>query len=505
MIQPTPGEQLPPHAGETLTPEFHVPADALVGTELIERAAEEIASLCTLNEIPSNFGEVAMEQIVELIENSKPGEPVLAVSDYLGTRSLQRGGMALAAPYAVNGREGWTITVPVRLINYAGQPTAFRDTRRLMDFLRDAAAPEYATPYIVGEEAARDYMRGLGRQLTQSEPTPVHMRDTLILLDKVRSTMLGLDYLDISEDARYNLANNIAQFIVEDCASYQLGEALDALSFVTGMTEQSQMQEFCDTVEAQWADMLELGELDKRSDTVGRIGGFARFRELSPAVQELAGQGVELEPDVLHYSKMADLYGLRAEHEHAAGTRHRREVTLPEIVVEQPPERRDLSIFTSWTTNVTIAADIRYLRELHASGYTAEFAIERNKDVMYKGIAALVKYSLGEVDTETRLEVFAAMEFLFALKREEQRDELYRLLCERYAMSVPIEGRLPIRNHIGIAEAIGAMMPHPPEASDGTPYEGPARTAAVLAKMYRNKAVQCVLKFKATQENQESS
>lgn len=490
-----------PEHQQTL-PEFTVPPEALIGDEAREAFRAELLRLCRTNDWPSQVAEAALSDFEQLMATVKPGEPILNFSRYYGQLKLIEGGIALSQPYVLPGMDSLEVHVPMWHVSFLEKYMTYNTSKPASYFLRDKQAPAHGTVFMAGEEAVHEYARSMGGKLGDPNLTPEQIRH---YIDYIDDLTLPFEYFGMSDEARYNLANGIMEHLVARANGYGLVEDVRVFAYVTEMTELVQYEAFYELLEEQWASLLELHPDDERVNVVGRVSEYGKLRAPSENADDFSvvtNAREELNNEIAHFSSMADLYARRAEQEHAAGSR-REQAILPRIELTEPPEPRDLTIFTSWRNENTIAADVRYLREVRAAGYPVDFALERNEDSMYRGIAALAEYSLSDIDAAHRLEVFDAMEYLFDLKREEQRDELYRLLCKRFAIKIPIEGRHPIKGYICVAEAIGVLMPNPPEAADGTAYEGPARTAALLSLMYRNRARQLMAKYIPTDEQEE--
>lgn len=503
-LPPSAEQPFQPEHKQTL-PEFAVPPEAFIGDEAREVFRAELLRLCHANEWPPQVAEAAVADFEQLVATVKPGEPILNFSRHYGELKLIEGGIALSQPYVLPGMHSMEVHVPMWHISYLESHAAFNTNKSASYFLRDRQAPAYGTVFMAGEEAVREYARSMGGKLGDPNLTPEQIKHYIDYLDDFRRTTLPFEYLGMSDDARHELANGIMEHLVVRANGYSLVEDVRVFAYVTGMTEPTQYEAFYELLEEQWASLLELYPDDERVNVVGRIAEYGKLRapsENTDDFSDVTSARAELEREIAHFNKIADLYARRAEQEHAAGSR-REQAVLPRIELTEPPEPRDITIFTSWRNENTIAADVRYLREVREAGYPVQFALERNEDLMYRGIAALVEYSLTDIDPAHRLEVFYAMEYLFNLEREEQRDELYRLLCKRFAIKIPIEGRHPIKGYISVAEAIGTLMPRPPQAADGTPYEGPSRTAALLSLMYRNRSRQLMAKYIPTDEQEE--
>jgi hypothetical protein len=493
-----------PEHPQTL-PEFSVPSEAFTGDEARKVFLIDLQRLCRTNDWPPQVAEAAAADFEQLMATVKPGEPILTFSRHYGGLKLIEGGIALSEPFVLPGMHSMEVHVPMWHISYLESHKVYNTNKSASYFLRDRQAPAHGTVFMAGEEAVREYTRSMGDRLGDPDLTPKQIKAYIEYLDDFRRTTLPFDYFDMADDVRYNLANSIMEHLITRAHGYELIDDVRAFAYVADITEPAQYAALYELLEEQWASLLELHPDDERVGVVGRIAEYSKLRAPSENADDFSVVTTareELNKEIAHFSTIADLYARRADQEQAAGPRSE-QVVLPRIELAEPPEPRDLTIFTAWKNENTIAADVRYLREVREAGYPVDFALERNEDSMYRGIAALVEYSLTDIDAAHRLEVFAAMEYLFDLEREEQRDELYRLLCKRYAIKIPIEGRHPIKGYIHVAEAIGTLMPHPPEAKDGTPYEGSARTAALLSLMYRNRARQLMAKYIPTDEQEE--
>jgi len=487
--------------------EFERPSEALTGGALVEKMQEEMARICAENSASTRLIDGALHHIVEAVETVKPGEPVILLSGYDERVHFEQGGIAIGEPYAIEKYGHWGVYIPFRHADFNGKIKNHVSTKTAWQYLRDEQSPEYATKLLVGEEAVRAYTEAIGRSITDGELTRNQIKSFISFFQRFQTSTLGYEYFNISDDVRYNLVNAILDYVVEQATDYMQSDAIETIKYLADITEPEQLDKLFEVVEEQWASLLELDVEDERRNIVGMVKSSLDMRtppdtELGMSLS-LARTDRQHDIEMMHCNKMAELYAIRARQEHAVGAQRQSVVALPKIEVAEPPTPRDLSIFTAWKNENTITEDIRYLRELRAAGYTVPLAVERDEDKMYRGIAALVEHSLADVTLESRLEIFEAMEFLFDLKREEQREELYRLLCKRYAIKIPLEGRQPIKGYIGVAEAIGTVMPNPPQAPDGTPYEGPARTAALLSLMYRNRAHQLSARYTPTNEHEE--
>lgn len=486
--------------------EFKRSPEALTGEALVGKMQEEMARICAENGVSTDLVTGALQHIVEAVETVKPGEPVISLTGYAARTHFEQGGIAIGEPYAANTYGHWSVHIPLKHMNFKGEVTNYTLSKSAWQYLRDEQSPEYAPTLLIGEEAVRTFTEPIGRSVSDAELTPNQVKTFVDFFQRFQTSTLGYEYFNISDDVRYGLAGAILDYVVERAASYAQSDAIETIKYLTDITEPEQLDKLFEVVEDQWASMLELDVEDERRNIVGMVESSLDMRtppdaELGMSLS-LARTDRQRDIEMMHCNKMADLYAIRARQEHAVGAKQL-VVALPKIEVAEPPAPRDLTIFTAWKNENTVAEDIRYLRELRAAGYTAELAIERDEDKMYRGIAALVEHSLTDLTQENRLEVFEAMEILFDLKQEEQREELYRLLCKRYAIKIPLEALQPIRGHVGVAEAIGVLMPNPPQSPDGTPYEGPARTAAILSLMYRNRAHQLMARYTPTNEHEE--
>lgn len=500
MTLPTSPEHSP-FSSEQTTPEFITPSDAITGEELVAAFQDQIDHRCRTSGLDPAIAVAAAAQVEALVKDMAAGEPILCFESYGGRGwQFQYGGIAVAESFARQDESNLRLVVAIRQLDYKGRLRIFEYTKTAGEFVLEHRSPQMSsTLYIAGEIAVREKLAQLGRQMSGGND---EILGCIQLLEKMRHTTLPAEYLAMSEEERFQLADEIAQFVAGRATGVDQEDAVAALAYLTGMTEPEQYRDFYDSIEEQWASLIELGQDDERVNIVGAAAGFARLREPS----QIFGDVVDykrMDRDLLHHSKMADIYERRAAQEHAAGSPFLL-AELPEVIAELPLEQRSLAIFNNNLPSIeAIADDVRYLRRLRAAGCHIDEMIERTENKMYYGMRQLVEYVLSDIDQTSRLEAFDAMEVLFALEREPQRDELYKLLCKRFAISIPLEGRLPIRGHLGVAEAIGALMPNPPCAPDGTVYEGPARTAAIMAIMYRNRAKQLLMKYQPTQENEE--
>jgi len=489
-----PPEAEPHQHVETQLSEFSLPPEAFAGSEFMGLLPSVLATHCERTKTTPAIIERILLHAEEWVRAVRPGEPVSTIAPYGDRRLFGEGGIATGPIHMVPDKSGkyWDINVPMRRLDYSEVPVNSLLRISIDELAREYAHPETPPFLVVGEENVRAQLAIAGQAIDREDVTYEEVVRIAGFLNSIHHTTFPVDYLGLDEPARIRLCNRLVESfsITDDYRQRALGKAV---VYAADIQKPEQLAALYDSIEDQWAGWLPL-EPGESGDVVLDVA--EQFLENHDPVPELltgVNERAELGRDVEHASFIADLYKRRAEQEHARPT-VRPEAHLPEVTENELPAPRDLAIFTAYPASAEVKADIAYIRALRAANYPVTLSIERNEDTMRHGVRQLVEFIQATNDAAARLEAFDAMEFLFNIKTDLQRDELYRLLGERFALSVPLSSRLDFTPHLGVAEVIGQLMPNQPKAENGTLYTGRARTAAMMAHFYRRHAFQLLTK-----------
>lgn len=475
-----------------------------VGDDMLHEIEAILPHMCEITRVTLEAGTRMLDYVRALDESLVVGEPVLFVNSSLRRLEIDSGGVVAGPLYMTRSKYG-DYAVSVNVVGVADDGRQFERAinYQLTSLLYDKMHEQAHTSAIVGEYDVREALARFAEIFAVESPSAGDVERWARFLRKFKNLDLDFRYLGLSEDKRYELANALLAFTARAARIFEFEDARDALVYVAGIQTPDQLQQLDDVIKDQWVSLIEVTPQDSGT-------GVRRISEAMVHSGRSAWQDTSTE--VLHANFVAELYERRAAEEHAPDPLFE-DVALPELTVSEPPSPREVVIMGTaeheYPSKEDVQRDVQYLRELRAAGYSVEIAVERDEASMYRAIKVLVGHVLTLEDPIARMEVFDAMEFLFGLTNDEQRDELYSLLCERFGSMLPYAENNRFKHYVGVAEAIGRLMPYPPQAQDGSVYHGRARTAAVMARMLRCRSKQAARRqlrtYRPTEEFEESS
>ena len=508
MVSPAENE-FPRHPEALQALEYDLPEGALTGEALLARLRQVLKTKDKTYKTSPAKREEIFADVQDWCAAARPGEPYVELEAAEGRCGIDTGGIVRSPMFGLPGydRRHMDLCIALEALDYRGRP-AVRTVAISTSSLLWSYSVGMAANISIGEQAVSERFAQVGRQIQEQTGAYGDINFVAPFLETYRRTQLPLEYLRLDNDARAELCTRIIDSLLTTEEYYLHQQSMNVIGFVAGIQTANECETLLEAIEDQWASVLPVHADGADTDVIMGLDGMWQYHETHPSLLQSAG-GVELGDRVRFTSLVADLYERRAaqEQEYAQPDAL---LTLPEVTVTELPMPRELFVFTLATPRSSdIAEDIAYIRKLAAAGGSVTQHIERDFERMHKGIGHLSEYAMSSPDPVARMEAFAAMEYLFNLQVPEQRSEFYRLMGERFALSVPMQQGINLRPHIHVADAMARLMPEPPHAPNGDPYTGTARTAAMLGHFYRRRAHQLLARqlrrYQPLGENEESS
>lgn len=477
-------------------PEYKLPPGAFTGEEMFAHIRTSLAEFCDIYALPATVIDQVIDDAREWA-SVQPGEPLLRLGRSLDRTVIDLGGTIRSPLYGVfaydNGHPRFMFDV--ELLNHRDQPETRAMALAPEDLMRSYAGSKHFVEVMVGEQAIRERLADIGRGMQGEQSEVGNVRNIAVFFTSAQRALLTPEHFGFDYDDRAAVCTRLLEAMLTNDDSFSQAEHLAAVKYLAGVTTPEQFEVLLDSIVEQIASVLPVSDDDPDTNPIAALEKLSQHHKVRSDLLEVAG-GVKLTKQILHTSMVADLYERRAEQEHVR-VRELPEIPLviPQALVSETIEPRDPMILRTATLRPTdIRQDISYLRALAENDQPVTTRVKRDFARMRLAVDSLSRYVGGVSDPVTRAEVFLTMEYLFDLQRTEQQDEFYRLMGERFALSVPLEGNQSVQLHIRVADTMSQLMPIPLRAPDGIRYAGEARIAAMMAHFYRRRSYQLLAK-----------
>lgn len=471
------------------------PEKVLRGDALVKEASD------LFNMYRAKYGlEVIAEAtaFVECLALAEPGTPVVRLRpsrNHSRPHELDMGGK-LAAPVVLEQQpRGPWLMAAVDSLGYD-----HKSITRKMFLSPEGILQGFANggrSIAVGEQAVRQLLQRDGLYcLGGNSPTNTMLMADGKWLDDMSHTGLPLEFLGLSDSERATVCDYLTTAILTSKNDTLQAVSYRALQFVASPETDAQKDDLRNALNGQLASMLPITPGDNEG-AIYISFGLSEHQPIPQVLCEKLPDGSYRPPakkpslETLRATYLAHLYTVRAtqiEQRGRIGVEEK--VIIPDWPQQQKAqvERRQLHTFINpYPNSGLVRHDADYLLELRAAGVPSKTAVERDFESMRQARVAMLKLLSRTESLQERVNIFCALEYLFEVERVEQRDYFYELMCLQHSYNMPVDRFTNLSGQTNVAEAMAAVMPHPPL---GRQASRAANTAALMADFYKHRASQ---------------
>jgi hypothetical protein len=436
------------------------------------------------------FVPLALERI-EHLARAQVGEPVLLLAHeyrYDTPVPSEGGYLRDAAILQYNEWCGWEIMLPVNRRDFDGHLFRTELNYSTHMFVRRFGRPEGEERFIVGSAAVGELLSNKEwPSLNEDGFTPADLQHDIAWLRGLDKAYIPMEQLGLTDEQRVTIFQRLVEYIITetDNLSAQI-EAFRSLKYLAHITTHQERQKLLEAIGDQMAALLPIDPADSND----AIQTAAALSEMYPPPRLGVDGGETMKTKVRSAAFLADLYDARAQMLLADPPEEQPSPVVVRTGRQALPAPQRLHILKNpYPTAAQVAADIAYLQALYESDAVITDYVERDYEGMEMATRHILRMVGESEDLFHRVRLLKSLELLYDIQTDEQRDEFYRLLCERSALPLMARKSQPIRPHIHTAEAIAVCMPSPPLGVDAP---RTAQMAAVMGHIWRRQAFQHV-------------
>ncbi len=465
------------------------PTGRITGDKLVEKTAK-ILSGARYGRLGPESPEMAF--VRRLVTQIQPGTRVLRfeVQGYVDDEPVMRprdGGVVVSEPYLVPLQyiNDWAIRMDLP------DPYGVDGVRQLSFSLEILAQPSRFEPFPdieIGDEAIIARLDTFGLySLARGEVGVAEVDDDIALLNAIQRCGVPQSFLGMTDEELSHVADRVVgNMLRADRSRSAFSTTLQVAEYLLDVQDDEGRLALRESVLQDIASRL---PIDGTHGTGRLIDIVSRIHDgwpPSPSLPELSAAPTE---KMRIAARLADLYAMRAEWL----------AEIPEVATEEPqnepialpyvPAESDygkLAVLSmSFPSNKQIRADLAHLTFLRAHDVPVS-VLGRDYDSMVTAVNNLMKFGMHQANEDERRELIVNLPYLFDIQRPPQREYLFELLCKRLANRVPMaDDEALTRDYVRFVRTFADYLPDPPRDANGNMLSSDARTALLMADLYR--------------------